>query len=271
MAPLRVLLALSLVAAAAAQWWGGAAAPPPPPPPADGVLLRDVQALTFRRGAWTAGRRVRPRPQLVCVGSACAAHQLDVLQCRNRGVDDRGAVQWECRGDDVPRKYVMSTTDVVCEGYAHAGDAAALVGSCAVRYRLEYRDAVRAPSAAARGPTHGDVLGAFLVCAVVVVGLVVLVALARGGGAEAAAPPRFRSYGGGYYGGGGYGCGGYYGGGAAAWSAAASAHDAAVAAREARAAAREARASRGGGDGDEGGGGSGTRRPQTGFGTTTTL
>eukprot|EP00287_Rhodomonas_sp_CCMP768_P004689 CAMPEP_0196724312 /NCGR_PEP_ID=MMETSP1091-20130531/6216_1 /TAXON_ID=302021 /ORGANISM="Rhodomonas sp., Strain CCMP768" /LENGTH=279 /DNA_ID=CAMNT_0042066415 /DNA_START=13 /DNA_END=849 /DNA_ORIENTATION=- len=106
------------------------------------IDLQDVATLTFKAGQMTKGRRAAPVPQLACVsGKACSTHShlVDVVQCRNVGVDDLGSVQWECHSDleDTVR---FGSINVNCEGYSHSQDARKLRGSCGLEYTLQYTD-----------------------------------------------------------------------------------------------------------------------------------
>ena len=122
---MRVLSLLALVAAAAAQ---------------SSVDLRDVKALTFRRGRMTASRRVPAVPQLSCVGGgACRSHAatIDAIQCTNAGADDLGDVQWRCDADLDPDVKLGDIT-VSCEGYSSSRDPLKLRGSCGLEFSLAY-------------------------------------------------------------------------------------------------------------------------------------
>ena len=122
---MRVLSSLALVAAAAAQ---------------SSVDLRDVKALTFRRGRMTASRRVPAVPQLSCVGGgACRSHSatIDAIQCTNTGADDFGDVQWRCDADLDPDVKLGDIT-VSCEGYSSSRDPLKLRGSCGLEFSLVY-------------------------------------------------------------------------------------------------------------------------------------
>ena len=122
---MRVLSSLALVAAAAAQ---------------SSVDLRDVKALTFRRGRMTASRRVPAVPQLSCVGGgACRSHSatIDAIQCTNTGADDFGDVQWRCDADLDPDVKLGDIT-VSCEGYSSSRDPLKLRGSCGLEFSLAY-------------------------------------------------------------------------------------------------------------------------------------
>uniref|UniRef100_A0A3B5QRT9 Store-operated calcium entry-associated regulatory factor n=1 Tax=Xiphophorus maculatus TaxID=8083 RepID=A0A3B5QRT9_XIPMA len=102
-----------------------------------GVLLRDIQALTFYRNRFTTARRSNPVPQLKCVGGSAGCHVFipDVVQCVNRGWDGVD-VQWECK-TDMDNAYRFGAIEVSCEGYSHPSDDYILKGSCGLEFTLE--------------------------------------------------------------------------------------------------------------------------------------
>lgn len=56
----------------------------------DRIKLKEIQALTLRKGQWTAARRTRPIPQLACVGgTAHCSYQPETVQCLNKGWDGK--------------------------------------------------------------------------------------------------------------------------------------------------------------------------------------
>ncbi|NXV72362.1 SARAF factor, partial [Atlantisia rogersi] len=100
------------------------------------VLLRDVQALTLRRGRYTAARRTAAVPQLQCTGgSAGCARVPEAVQCYNRGWDGYD-VQWQCTAD-LDSAYRFGQLEVSCEGYDYPDDPYILRGSCSLLFRLE--------------------------------------------------------------------------------------------------------------------------------------
>lgn len=106
--------------------------------PKNAVLLSKVSALTVRSGKQTASRRVKPVPQLQCVGPAhiCKLYAVDVMRCTNEGSDyDENNVQWSCKAS-LPEEFKLGATDVSCEGYLSSEDPYVLSGSCGVEYRL---------------------------------------------------------------------------------------------------------------------------------------
>lgn len=106
--------------------------------PKNAVLLSKVSALTVRAGKQTASRRVKPVPQLQCVGPAniCKLYAVDMMRCTNEGSDyDENNVQWSCKAS-LPEEFKLGATDVSCEGYLSSEDPYVLSGSCGVEYRL---------------------------------------------------------------------------------------------------------------------------------------
>lgn len=110
--------------------------------PKNAVLLSKVSALTVRAGKQTASRRVKPVPQLQCVGPAniCKLYAVDVMRCTNEGADyDENNIQWSCKAS-LPEDFKLGATDVSCEGYLSSEDPYVLSGSCGVEYRLLLTD-----------------------------------------------------------------------------------------------------------------------------------
>ncbi|KFP76374.1 Store-operated calcium entry-associated regulatory factor, partial [Acanthisitta chloris] len=100
------------------------------------VLLREVQALTLRRGQYTTARRTAALPQLQCTGgSAGCAHVPEVVQCYNKGWDGYD-VQWQCKAD-LDNAYRFGQIEVSCEGYDYPDDPYILRGSCSLLFSLE--------------------------------------------------------------------------------------------------------------------------------------
>ena len=83
------------------------------------------------------GRRSSPVPQLQCVGGSGAGRGWEPsdVQCYNRGSDGLG-IQWQCKAD-VEATVKFGTLEVNCEGYDYPEDDFVLVGSCALKYKLE--------------------------------------------------------------------------------------------------------------------------------------
>ncbi|KAL1302586.1 hypothetical protein AAFC00_002964 [Neodothiora populina] len=105
--------------------------------PSNSVLLSNIKSLTLRGGKDTTARRLKPVPQLSCVGgNACDLYDIDVMRCTNSGSDyDADNVQWTCKAS-LPPEFKLGATDVICEGYDSAEDPYILKGSCGVEYRL---------------------------------------------------------------------------------------------------------------------------------------
>ncbi|NXI50080.1 SARAF factor, partial [Chloroceryle aenea] len=100
------------------------------------VLLREVQALTLRRGQYTTARRTAAVPQLQCTGGAAGcSHIPEVVQCYNKGWDGYD-VQWQCKAD-LEDSYRFGQIEVSCEGYDYPDDPYILRGSCSLLFRLE--------------------------------------------------------------------------------------------------------------------------------------
>ncbi|NWT36948.1 SARAF factor, partial [Rissa tridactyla] len=100
------------------------------------VLLREVQALTLRRGQYTTSRRTAAVPQLQCTGgSAGCSHVPEVVQCYNKGWDGYD-VQWQCKAD-LENTYRFGQIEVSCEGYDYPDDPYILRGSCSLLFKLE--------------------------------------------------------------------------------------------------------------------------------------
>ena len=106
--------------------------------PKDAVLLSKVKSLTFKSNSQTTARRVKPIPQMQCIGPAniCKLYSVDTMRCMNSGSDyDEENVQWTCTASLSP-EFKLGSTDVSCEGYAGSEDPYVLKGSCGVEYRL---------------------------------------------------------------------------------------------------------------------------------------
>lgn len=66
-----------------------------------------------------------PTAQLSCTGKLCG-YAPDVVQCTNVGDDGTGS-QWKCDAD-LPSGIKFGNLEVVCEGWARAGDTNVLAG-----------------------------------------------------------------------------------------------------------------------------------------------
>ncbi|KAK5047894.1 hypothetical protein LTR84_006082 [Exophiala bonariae] len=125
--------------------------------PKNAVLLSKVSALTVRAGKQTASRRVKPVPQLQCVGPAniCKLYAVDTMRCTNEGADyDENNIQWSCKAS-LPEDFKLGATDVSCEGYLSSDDPYVLSGSCGVEYRLLLTDNGEAKYGSQIGPGSG--------------------------------------------------------------------------------------------------------------------
>ncbi|NXY90405.1 SARAF factor, partial [Alcedo cyanopectus] len=100
------------------------------------VLLREVSALTLRRGRYTTSRRTAAVPQLQCTGGAAGCSRVpEVVQCYNKGWDGYD-VQWQCKAE-LGNAYRFGQIEVSCEGYDYPDDPYILRGSCSLLFRLE--------------------------------------------------------------------------------------------------------------------------------------
>lgn len=128
------------------------------------VLLKDVQVLTLRAGAFTTGRRNSPVQQLLCqnCNDDAARKAVDTIQCRNVGFDGRD-VNWKCE-TELSKQYKLGRTEVSCEGFDSPEDPFILAGSCAVEYHLIHtppspqpqRQTLSPPTQARSNTTHDE-------------------------------------------------------------------------------------------------------------------
>jgi hypothetical protein len=88
----------------------------------DAVRLRDVEVLTFNKGAWTTFRRSSAVPQLKCIGGSASTHSdvVQTIQCRNVGFDGTD-VNWKCE-TNIKDQYDLGKSYVTCEGYEYPDD-----------------------------------------------------------------------------------------------------------------------------------------------------
>jgi len=102
------------------------------------VLLEDVNVLTLRKDQYTTARRVAPILQLNCIGGAARSesHKVETVQCTNTGFDGKD-YNWKCQAD-LPSNLKLGKLSVSCEGYDFSNDPYILVGSCGLKYNLEY-------------------------------------------------------------------------------------------------------------------------------------
>ncbi|MDC0230370.1 hypothetical protein OAK19_00255 [Aureispira] len=101
------------------------------------IKLSDVDALTFRAGEMTTGRRSAPLPQLKCTG-ACTASVPKTIQCKNIGSDGLD-VQWDCTAE-LPNNRKFGIVNVNCEGFDFPYDPYILEGSCQLQFELMYKN-----------------------------------------------------------------------------------------------------------------------------------
>lgn len=100
------------------------------------VLLKDVQTLTFNLGELSTGRRVPPQPKLTCEYSPNPGLNPTSFQCYNRGINDMGDVQWECKPNNLDPTLRVYKTNVNCEGFNYPNDPYIPAGSCILTYSL---------------------------------------------------------------------------------------------------------------------------------------
>ncbi len=107
----------------------------------EGIDLKNVNAITFSPHKYTTGNRSNPIPQLNCVGgNACDQSSIvKNIQCVNKGIDDNGNVQWECK-TKLPSNFELSNTNVNCEGLRGSNDKIKLKGSCGLKYNLDNKN-----------------------------------------------------------------------------------------------------------------------------------
>ncbi|CAK5075206.1 unnamed protein product [Meloidogyne enterolobii] len=99
------------------------------------ILLTSLPVLTLYRNSYTEGNK--PIKQLECIGgTASGMHSPKVVQCYNKGSDGRD-VQWECKAE-LPVEYEFGRIEVSCEGFDYPEDPYVVVGSCGLRYELDY-------------------------------------------------------------------------------------------------------------------------------------
>jgi hypothetical protein len=102
------------------------------------IQLKDVNVLTLRKDQYTTARRVTPILQLNCIGGAARSesHKVETVQCTNTGFDGKD-YNWKCQSD-LPSNLKLGKLSVSCEGYEYPNDPYVLVGSCGLKYNLEY-------------------------------------------------------------------------------------------------------------------------------------
>ncbi len=106
--------------------------------PSDRIHQKDIDALVFKAGEMTTGKRVAPRPQMRLTGSKPRGvpeeHMPTRIACKNMGWDGTQA-NWKC-DTELPNYLRLDDIQVQCEGYARPGDPEVLAGSCGLLYSL---------------------------------------------------------------------------------------------------------------------------------------
>lgn len=108
--------------------------------PLDKILLKDVNGLTLNQGQYTTGRRSSPIHQLNCIGGTAKSenYKVKTIQCTNTGFDGKD-YNWKCDAS-LPKSLRLGDVRVSCEGYDYPDDPYILVGSCGLKYTLEYNE-----------------------------------------------------------------------------------------------------------------------------------
>lgn len=114
------------------------------------VLLSEVTSLSLQQNKFTTGRRNSPIPQLNCVKGYCEYGPNNVM-CKNVGKSDIDFV-WECTGYGMTPGYLLTHSDVSCEGYNDKFDPYILRGSCAVFYGVNKDNSYTKPILASSVP-----------------------------------------------------------------------------------------------------------------------
>jgi hypothetical protein len=104
----------------------------------DKVLLRDVKSIVLNKGQYTQARRTTPISQLTCMGGSARSrsHEVSQVQCTNMGFDGNDYT-WKCQSD-LSSDLKLGKVTVSCEGYSYPSDSYVTVGSCGLKYELEY-------------------------------------------------------------------------------------------------------------------------------------
>ena len=103
------------------------------------ILERDINVLTLHKSQYTSSRRTSPVLQLDCVGGNAKreSYKVKTVQCYNKGLDGKNS-NWKCESQ-LPSNLKFGKMSVSCEGYDYADDPYVLVGSCGLKYELEYK------------------------------------------------------------------------------------------------------------------------------------
>lgn len=107
----------------------------------DKILLENVKSLTLHNNQYTTGRRGQPVIQLNCIGGSAQSefHKITTVQCTNTGFDGKDS-NWKCESQ-MSNSLKFGTMSVTCEGYDYPNDRYVLVGSCGLKYTLDYTPA----------------------------------------------------------------------------------------------------------------------------------
>jgi len=111
----------------------------------DALRLETWPEIHFDSRERTVGKRLKPRPQMQCVGgtTGCTYRYLPShATCYNQGTDKRRDLLWYCDGNMSP-EVQFGETAVVCEGYRSSSDEFVLAGSCRLEYTLDWADRSR--------------------------------------------------------------------------------------------------------------------------------
>lgn len=104
----------------------------------DKVLLGDVKVLTLHQNRMTSYRRTSPIAQLNCNGGTARheCHKVKTVQCKNVGFDGKD-YNWKCESQ-LDSHLQLGKAIVSCEGYNYPDDPYVLVGSCGLKFTLDY-------------------------------------------------------------------------------------------------------------------------------------
>lgn len=110
------------------------------------IKLTKIKSLTFESDEYTNSRRLKPIPQLECLGNNCDKYLPESIHCENVGKDEyTNHIQWRCT-TSLPRNlklgevfYILiqffylylvliGKVRVNCEGYNSSDDPYVLKG-----------------------------------------------------------------------------------------------------------------------------------------------
>ena len=61
------------------------------------IKLTKIKSLTFESDEYTNSRRLKPIPQLECLGNNCDKYLPESIHCENVGKDEySNHIQWKC-------------------------------------------------------------------------------------------------------------------------------------------------------------------------------